>query len=67
MTKDQITFRTAFIKQFEEHNSDLFGTILWWRNHGKYIYMHQREAFDAYKNLSVKEINQVIREILLPF
>ncbi len=67
MTHNQIVFRTYFNKQFEAHNHDLFSTILWWRNHGKYIYVHQREVFDAYKDLSVKEINQVIREILLPF
>lgn len=67
MSKDQITFREFFYEQFEEHNHDLFGTILWWRNHGKYIFMNHEEVFDAYKNLSVKEVNQVIREILLPF
>ncbi|WP_063697050.1 hypothetical protein [Pediococcus inopinatus] len=67
MTKDQIAFRTVFIKQFEEHNSDLFGTIIWWRGHGKYLHMNERQAFDAYKNLSVEEINQVVCELLLPF
>ncbi|WPC18508.1 hypothetical protein N6G94_10365 (plasmid) [Pediococcus inopinatus] len=67
MSKDQIIFREFFYEQFEEHNHDLFGTILWWRNHGKYIFMNHEEVFDAYKNLSVKEVNQVIREILLPF
>lgn len=67
MTHNQIVFRTYFSKQFEAHNHDLFGTIMWWCGHGKYIYMNERQVFDAYKNLSVKEVNQVIREILLPF
>lgn len=67
MTKDQIVFRTYFSKQFEAHNHDLFSTIIWWNNHGKYIFMNHEDVFAAYKNLSVKEVNQVIAEILLPF
>lgn len=67
MTKDQIIFRTAFNQAFEDHNYDLFRTITWWNAHGKYLYMNDRETFDAFRSLDSKEINQVICEILLPF
>lgn len=52
---------------FEEHNQNMLSTIVWINNHTNYLVNQRPDVHRAMNNLTNKQFNRVIAEILLPF
>lgn len=52
---------------FEEHNQNMVSTIVWINSHINHLASQRPDVHRAMNNLTSKQFNHVIAEILLPF
>jgi hypothetical protein len=67
LTKDEQIVAKFISEIFEEHNQNMVGTMVWMNNHTNHIASKRPDIHRVMKNLTTKQFNRIIAEILLPF
>ncbi|KAF0470493.1 hypothetical protein GBP40_03660 [Pediococcus acidilactici] len=67
LTSEERIVANFINKAFEERNQNMISTIVWINNHTNYLVNQRPDVHRAMKNLTNKQFNHVISEILLPF
>ncbi|AHA05949.1 hypothetical protein [Pediococcus pentosaceus] len=67
LTSEERIVANFISEAFEEHNQSMISAIVWINNHTNYLVNQRPDVHRAMNNLTNKQFNHVIAEILLPF
>ena len=67
MNSEELIVANFINETFEEHNQNMISTIVWINNHTNYLVNQRPDVHIAMNNLTNRQFNHVIAEILLPF
>lgn len=62
MTNEQTIYKHYLLNALREHHYDMYQTIVAIANRSGSLYFKNRQVFDAYKKLTIREKNEVIEE-----
>lgn len=67
LTSEERIVANFINKAFEERNQNMISTLIWINNHTNHLASQRPDVHRAMRNLTSKQFNRVISEILLPF
>ena len=67
LTSEERIVANFINETFEEHNQNMISTIVWINNHINHLASQRPDVHRAMNNLTNKQFNHVIAEVLLPF
>ncbi|WP_373192635.1 hypothetical protein [Pediococcus acidilactici] len=67
LTSEERIVANFINETFEEHNQNMISTIVWINRHVNHLASQRPDVHRAMSNLTSKQFNHVIAEVLLPF